>query len=139
MVTHLGTPQARRCLTSEIGRVPVLSTWYGRKRWRCTYDPQTLLPGMPRTRQIWQKNRGNSPLFLLVLSIFTPSSSYAQLCPLPTRNSTTTRPFVKKLGSWFGPRFERPFFFFWTKRQKLTTPSFPKWSPTLVLPRPDAA
>ena len=32
MVTHLSTTQARRCLTAEIGRVPVLSTWYGRKQ-----------------------------------------------------------------------------------------------------------
>ena len=32
VVTHLSTTQARRCLTSEIRRVPVLSTWYGRKR-----------------------------------------------------------------------------------------------------------
>ena len=34
VVTHLSPFQARRCLTSEIGRVPVLSTWYGRKRVR---------------------------------------------------------------------------------------------------------
>ena len=34
VVTHLSTTQARRCLTAEIGRVPVLSTWYGRKRER---------------------------------------------------------------------------------------------------------
>ena len=30
-VTHPSTNQARRCLTSVIGREPVLSTWYGRK------------------------------------------------------------------------------------------------------------
>ena len=34
VVTYLSTIQARRCLTSEIGWVPVLSTWYGRKRLR---------------------------------------------------------------------------------------------------------
>ena len=32
VVTHLSTNQARRCLTSEIGRDPVFSTWYGRKQ-----------------------------------------------------------------------------------------------------------
>ena len=31
-VTHPSTNRARRCLTSVIGREPVLSTWYG--RWR---------------------------------------------------------------------------------------------------------
>ena len=31
-VTHPSTNQARRCLTSVIGRELVLSTWYGRKR-----------------------------------------------------------------------------------------------------------
>src|SRR5271155_3127325 len=30
-VTHPGTNRARRCLTSVIGREPVLSTWYGRR------------------------------------------------------------------------------------------------------------
>ena len=33
-VTHPSTNWARRCLTSVIGREPVLSTWYG--RWRQT-------------------------------------------------------------------------------------------------------
>ena len=33
-VTHPSTNRARRCLTSVIGREPVLSTWYG--RWRQT-------------------------------------------------------------------------------------------------------
>ena len=32
VVTHRSTNRARRCLTSEIGRDPVLSTWYGRVR-----------------------------------------------------------------------------------------------------------
>ena len=39
-VTHPNTNQARRCLTSVIGREPVLSTWYGRRhlvRERQTY------------------------------------------------------------------------------------------------------
>jgi hypothetical protein len=31
-VTHPSTNRARRCLTSVIGREPVLSTWYGRRR-----------------------------------------------------------------------------------------------------------
>ena len=31
-VTHLSTNQARRCLTSVIGREPVFSTWYGRRQ-----------------------------------------------------------------------------------------------------------
>ena len=31
-VTHPSTEQARRCLTSVIGREPVLSAWYGRRR-----------------------------------------------------------------------------------------------------------
>ena len=30
-VTHPSTNQARRCLTSVIGREPVFSTWYGRR------------------------------------------------------------------------------------------------------------
>ena len=30
-VTHPSTNQSRRCLTSEIGRDRVHSTWYGRK------------------------------------------------------------------------------------------------------------
>ncbi|KAL5015588.1 hypothetical protein ScPMuIL_007327, partial [Solemya velum] len=30
-VTHPSTNRARRCLTSVIGREPVLSTWYGRR------------------------------------------------------------------------------------------------------------
>ncbi len=33
-VTHPSTNRARRCLTSVIGREPVLSTWYGRRRCR---------------------------------------------------------------------------------------------------------
>ena len=33
-VTHPSTNRARRCLTSVIGREPVLSTWYGRRRQR---------------------------------------------------------------------------------------------------------
>ena len=33
-VTHPSTNRARRCLTSVIGREPVLSTWYGRRRYR---------------------------------------------------------------------------------------------------------
>ena len=32
-VTHPSTNRARRCLTSVIGREPVYSTWYGRRRW----------------------------------------------------------------------------------------------------------
>jgi hypothetical protein len=32
-VTHPSTNRARRCLTSVIGREPVLSTWYGRRRY----------------------------------------------------------------------------------------------------------
>ena len=31
-VTHPGTEQARRCLTAVIGREPVFSAWYGRRR-----------------------------------------------------------------------------------------------------------
>ena len=31
-VTHPGTEQARRCLTSVIGREPVCSAWYGRRQ-----------------------------------------------------------------------------------------------------------
>ena len=31
-VTHLSTNHARRCLTSVIGREPVISTWYGRRQ-----------------------------------------------------------------------------------------------------------
>ena len=31
LVTHDSTNQARRCLTSVIGREPVFSTWYGRR------------------------------------------------------------------------------------------------------------
>ena len=31
-VTHPSTNQARRCLTSVIGREPVFSTWYGRRQ-----------------------------------------------------------------------------------------------------------
>ena len=31
-VTHPSTDRARRCLTSVIGREPVLSTWYGRRQ-----------------------------------------------------------------------------------------------------------
>ena len=31
-VTHWSTDWARRCLTSVIGREPVFSTWYGRRR-----------------------------------------------------------------------------------------------------------
>ena len=30
-VSHPSTNQARRCLTSVIGREPVYSTWYGRR------------------------------------------------------------------------------------------------------------
>ena len=34
-VTHPSTNRARRCLTSVIGREPVLSTWYGRRHEHC--------------------------------------------------------------------------------------------------------
>ena len=42
LVTHDSTNQARRCLTAEIGRDPVFSTWYGRKRslWLSKQLPQ---------------------------------------------------------------------------------------------------
>ena len=38
-VTHPGTDRARRCLTSGIGREPVLSTWYGRRQKLCENQP----------------------------------------------------------------------------------------------------
>ena len=42
VVTHLSTFRARRCLTSEIERVPVLSAWYGRKRYISKFDVPSI-------------------------------------------------------------------------------------------------
>src|SRR5215469_15075438 len=42
-VTHPSTNRARRCLTSVIGREPVLSTWYGRRRWLIRRNLRHLL------------------------------------------------------------------------------------------------
>ena len=38
-VTHASTNRAQRCLTSEIRRDRVRSTWYGRKRLWPIYSP----------------------------------------------------------------------------------------------------
>ena len=39
-VTHPSTDQARRCLTSVIGREPVLSTWCGRTQ--CMFGTKSI-------------------------------------------------------------------------------------------------
>ena len=51
-VTHPSTNRARRCLTSVIGREPVLSTWYGRRRYHASqcsiyvYAAVNILPSI---------------------------------------------------------------------------------------------
>ena len=41
-VSHPSTNRARRCLTSVIGREPVYSAWYGRRRWNRFIRPFIL-------------------------------------------------------------------------------------------------
>ena len=71
MITHPSTTQARRCLTTEIGRDPVFSSQYGRSQWVYFFEYISL--------------------------------EYK----------------------------------FITQKKKTTAPGLPKWSPTLVLPRPE--
>jgi hypothetical protein len=54
-VTHPSTNRARRCLTSVIGREPVLSTWYGRRRLHAVKvaSHTSILRNLPIISSFW--------------------------------------------------------------------------------------
>lgn len=52
-VTHLSTNHARRCLTSVIGREPVFSTWYGRRRMRSARQATYTVVGSVHLLHEW--------------------------------------------------------------------------------------
>ena len=69
-VTHPSTNQARRCLTSVIGREPVLSTWYGRRHLNAVYIATTSAGGCKNCYFEWKcVNKQQRGLYLKVCGL----------------------------------------------------------------------
>ena len=118
-VTHPSTNRARRCLTSVIGREPVLSTWYGRRHVArqtfARYSEQNLCSFVLRC--VFAKK-----IFLNVF-IILDSASDSKLTNDITSNMKSTNFAVRHQRSWRVKQFQRRVLFrkllqHW-KRQKI--------------------
>ena len=89
-VPHPSTNQAQRCLTSQIGRDAVCSTWYGRRRGACPKSPSysTRAPTAnaehgTRARSAHLPRFSTQPHRVSLTTTNVPSGSYAAaLAPL---------------------------------------------------------